>query len=234
MVVIQFTLKLYSSYYKEWLFYFFVIISNRLFSLLIIFLYVSLSFLNSKVIVSYEQTNLIPDKSSIMKTTDCISSMITSVFMRFNNDCSNNISDTINNNSNNTVNTKNIDPFSFGIDNKNSNTSSAITEINDDGLIKNDSLLSLDNPSSFTKSLQLDQNLSLVNSSSSLQSISSKTKSDNSLNNIDELKNILDKNKHGKEIFECFSRAIAFLNSLPDSAIIKCTKSHNSFIALTN
>lgn len=123
----------------------------------------------------------------------------------------------------------NNNPFSMGIDSKNNDTS-LNSAINGDTLIKSDPALSLDNPSSFAKSLQLDQNLSLVNSSSSLQSVDSKVKSDISSNTNDQIKNLLDKNKHGKEIFECFNRAIASLNSLPDSAIIKCTKNHNSFI----
>ncbi|MGN6351628.1 MAG: hypothetical protein ACTHJ7_08740 [Candidatus Nitrosocosmicus sp.] len=182
--------------------------------------------MGSKITISYEQTNLIPDKSSITKTTDCIDSIITSIFMRFNSDCSNNISELGNKSSNSTMNT---DLLSIGIDSKNNGTS-LNSAINGDTLVKSDPALSLDNPSSFAKSLQLDQNLSLVNSSSSLQSVDSKLKSDISSNTNDQIKNLLDKNKHGKEIFECFNRAIASLNSLPDSAIIKCAKNHNSFI----
>jgi hypothetical protein len=155
--------------------------------------------------------------------------------MRFNSDCSSNISDPNNNRSNTTINEKNTEllssnnnPFSNGVDNRNNNTS-LISEIFGDGLAKNYSALSLDDPSSFAKSLHLGQNLSLVNSSSSLQSVDTKVKSDSSINTSDEMKNLLDKNKHGKEIVGCFNRAVASLNSLPDSAIIKCAKNHNSF-----
>ncbi|MGN6348014.1 MAG: hypothetical protein ACTHME_09975 [Candidatus Nitrosocosmicus sp.] len=203
-----------------------MIISNRSIFFSLVFLLATISFLGSKITISYEQTNLIPDKSSITKTTDCIDSIITSIFMRFNSDCSNNISELGNKSSNSTMNT---DLLSIGIDSKNNGTS-LNSAINGDTLVKSDPALSLDNPSSFAKSLQLDQNLSLVNSSSSLQSVDSKLKSDISSNTNDQIKNLLDKNKHGKEIFECFNRAIASLNSLPDSAIIKCAKNHNSFI----
>ena len=201
----------------------------------IVFIFITLSFSNSKIIISYEQTNLIPDKSSIIKTTDCINSMMTSIFMRFNSDCSSNISDPTNNRSNSTINEKNTDllssnnnPFSNGADNRNNNTS-LISELLGDSLAKNSSSPSLEDPSSFAKSLQFDQNLSLVNSSSSLQSVDSKVKSDGSSNTSDEMKNLLEKNKHGKEIVKCFNRAVASLNSLPDSAIIKCAKNHNIF-----
>jgi hypothetical protein len=210
-----------------------VIISNRSIFFSLVFLFATISFLGSKITISYEQTNLIPDKSSITKTTDCINSIITSIFMHFNSDCSNNISELGNKSSNSTMNTdllsSNNNPFSIGIDSKNNDTS-LNSAIDGDTLVKSDPALSLDNPSSFAKSLQLDQNLSLVNSSSSLQSVDSKVKSDISSNTNDQMKNLLDKNKHGKEISECFNRAIASLNSLPDSAIIKCAKNHNSFI----
>lgn len=210
-----------------------MIISNRGIFFSLVFLLATISFLGSKITISYEQTNLIPDKSSITKTTDCIDSIITSIFMRFNSDCSNNISEPGNKSSNSTMNTdllsSNNNPFTMGIDSKNNDTS-LNSAINGDTLVKSDPALSLDNPSSFAKSLQLDQNLSLVNSSSSLQSVDSKVKSDISSNTNDQIKNLLDKNKHGKEIFDCFNRAIASLNSLPDSAIIKCAKNHNSFI----
>jgi len=76
--------------------------------------------------------------------------------------------------------------------------------------------------------LKLNQDLSLVNSSS-LQSIGDKAKSDNSLDDNNKLKNLLDKNRHDKEIFECFNRAIISISSLPDSAIIKCAKDYDSF-----
>ena len=40
----------------------------------------------------------------------------------------------------------------------------------------------------------------------------------------------VDKNKHGKEIFECFNRAVISISSLLDSAIIKCAKDYNKLL----
>ena len=196
--------------------------------LTIIFLFLTLIFLNStKVLISHGQTNLVPDKSSIIKTTDCISSMITGVFMKINSDCSDNFLDIKNNNSSNSNLSNSNDSLSNEIENNNNKTFASST-VNNGSLKKDDYSLSLEHPSSFTPSLKLDQDLSLVNSSS-LQSIGDKAKSDNSLDDNNKLKNLLDKNRHGKEIFECFNRAIISISSLPDSAIIKCAKDYNSF-----
>ena len=55
-----------------------------------VFLFTTLIFLYpTKFITSYGQTSFIPDKLAIAKTTDCINSMITSVFMGSSSDCSN-------------------------------------------------------------------------------------------------------------------------------------------------
>jgi hypothetical protein len=199
--------------------------SNSYFTIIILFLTL-ISLTSTKVLISQGQTNLVPDKSAIIKTTDCISNMITGVFMRANSDCSDNLLDAKNNNSSNSnlSNSKDSLPNEF----ENNNNKTFTSPIINNDLKKDDDSLSLENPSSFTQSLKLTQDLSLVNSSS-LQSIGDKVKSDNSLDDNNKLKSLLDKNKHGKEIFECFDRAIISISSLPDSAIIKCAKDYNSF-----
>jgi hypothetical protein len=200
--------------------------SNSYFTIILLFL--TLIFLNSiNVLISQGQTNLVPDKSSIIKTTDCISNMITGVFMHINSDCSDNLLDIKNNNSSNSNLTNSNDSLSNGIEN-NINKTFTSSVINNRDLKKDDYSLSLENPSSFTQSVKLNQDLPLVNSSS-LQSIGDKIKSDNSLDDNNKLKNLLDKNRHGKEIFECFNRAVISISSLPDSAIIKCAKDYDSF-----
>jgi hypothetical protein len=199
--------------------------SNSYFTIIFLFLTL-ISLTSTKVLISQGQTNLVPDKSAIIKTTDCISNMITGVFMRANSDCSDNLLDAKNNNSSNSnlSNSKDSLPNEF----ENNNNKTFTSPIINNDLKKDDDSLSLENPSSFTQSLKLTQDLSLVNSSS-LQSIGDKVKSDNSLDDNNKLKSLLDKNKHGKEIFECFDRAIISISSLPDSAIIKCAKDYNSF-----
>ncbi len=196
--------------------------SNRYFT--IIFLFLTLILLNStKVLISQGQTNLVPDKSSIIKSTDCISNMITGVFMRINSNCNDNLLDIKNNNNSNSNVLDGNDSLSNEIGNIDNKTF-ASSAINNKDLKKGD----LENPSSFAQSFNHIKDLSLVNSSS-LQSIGDKVKSDNSLDDNNKLKNILDKNRHGKEIFDCFNRAVNSISSLPDSAIIKCAKDYNSF-----
>jgi len=108
--------------------------------LTIIFLFLTLIFLNStKVLISHGQTNLVPDKSSIIKTTDCISSIITGVFMKINSDCSDNILDIKNNNSSNSN-----DYLSNEIENNN-NKIFASSTVNNGSLKKDDYSLSLEN-----------------------------------------------------------------------------------------
>ena len=200
--------------------------SNSYFTIIFLFLTL-ISLTSTKVLISHGQTNLVPDKSAIIKTTDCISNMITGVFMRANSDCSDNLLDAKNNNSSNSNLSNSKDSLPNEIENNNNKTFTS-SIINNGDLKKDDDSLSLENPSSFTQSLKLTQDLSLVNSSS-LQSIGDKVKSDNSLDDNNKLKSLLDKNKHGKEIFECFNRAVISISSLPDSAIIKCAKDYNSF-----
>jgi hypothetical protein len=149
--------------------------------------------------------------------------MITGVFMRINSDCNDNLLDIKNNNISNSNVLDGNDSLSNEFGN-NDNKTFASSTINNKDLKKGD----LDNPSSFTQSFNLIKDLSLVNSSS-LQSIGDKVKSDNSLDDNNKLKNILDKNRNGKEIFECFNRAVKSILSLPDLAIIKCVKNYNSF-----
>ena len=50
-----------------------------------------------------DKHSFIPDKSSITKTTDCINSMITSVFMGSSSDCSNDNSNKVNSTSKNNL-----------------------------------------------------------------------------------------------------------------------------------
>jgi uncharacterized protein with von Willebrand factor type A (vWA) domain len=154
--------------------------------------------------------------------------MITGVFMRVNSDCSTNLLDEKNNNSSNSNLSNSNVTLSNEIENNNKNKTFTSSIINNGNLKEDDYSLSSENPSSFTQSLKLSQDLSLVNSSS-LQSIGDKVKNDNSLDDNNKLKNLLDKNKHGKEILECFNRAVIAISSLPDSAIIKCVKDYDSF-----
>jgi hypothetical protein len=202
-------------------------VSKKAGSFAIVFLFTTLVFLYpAKFIISYGQTSFIPDKLSITKTTDCINSMITSVFMGSSSDCSNDNSNKINSTSKNNLSAAKDSLFD-GSQNDNNNTFDSPTV--DSSNVKSGPSPSLDNPSTFTESLKQNQGLSLANTSS-LQSMPSKTKSDNSLDPNNDLGNLLDKkNKHGKEIFDCFNRAIVSTNYLPDSAIIKCAKDHNSF-----
>jgi hypothetical protein len=190
-----------------------------------IFLFTTLILLYpAKIVNSYGQIHFISDKSSIIKTTDCINSMITSVFMGSNADCSNNNSK-LNFASNNIHSSlSRNDPLNFG--SRNNNTSDFLAMNN--GLVKGGSSPSLDDPSMFTKSLQQDQALSLGNTSS-FYPTDGKTKGGSSPYTNNVIGNLLDKNKHGKEIFACFNRAIVSTNYLSDSAIIKCAKDHSSF-----
>jgi hypothetical protein len=152
--------------------------------------------------------------------------MITSVFMGSSSDCSNDNSNKINSTSKNNLSAAKDSLFN-GSKNDNNNTFDSPTVDSSD--VKSGPSPSLDNPSTFTESLKQNQGLSLANTSS-LQSMPSKTKSDSTLDPNNELRNLLDKkNNHGKEIFDCFNRAIVPTNYLPDSAIIKCAKDHNSF-----
>lgn len=208
-----------------------------------VFLFITLIYLYpAKVFISYGQASSIPDKSSIIKTTDCINNLITGVFMgSVAADCSNNLNkkDSSSKNNFSSINDVNSlrkkDPFTLESQNNNNNNSnSAIPATSLDSvyssLPNSGSSLSLGNPSTIPKSQHQNQDLSLVNASSSLQSMHGKTKSGNSLDVNNELGNLLDKkNKHGKEIFACFNRSIISTNYLPDSAIIKCAKDHNSF-----
>ena len=81
-------------------------VSNRISYFSIIFLFLTLVLLCSpNVIISYEKTNYdTTEKSALMKTTDCINSLITGVFMGSNSgNCGN-----INNNDNNSDNRNSI------------------------------------------------------------------------------------------------------------------------------
>jgi hypothetical protein len=204
-----------------------VTILNNISSFGMIFLFAALILLYpTKIITSYGQIHFISDKSAIMQTTDCINSMITSVFMGSNTDCSNNNSKKMNFTSNDIHPFSKTDPFNFGSQN---NKTSDFLAMNH-GLVKGGSSLSLDDPSMFTKSLQQNQGLSFGNTSSLHPTTTDgKIKGGSSLVSNNDIGNLLDKNKHGKEIFACFNRAIASTNNLADSAIIKCAKDHSSF-----
>lgn len=199
---------------------------NKISSFGLIFLFTTLILIYPvKIVNSYGEKHFISDKSSIIKTTDCINSMITSVFMGSNADCSNNNnSKKLNFASNSVHSLSKNDPLNFG--SQNNNTSDFLAMNN--GLVKGGSSPSLDDPSMFIKSLQQDQGLSLSNTSS-LHPTDGKTKGGSSPYTNNVIGNLLDKNKHGKEIFACFNRAIVSTNYLSDSAIIKCAKDHNSF-----
>jgi hypothetical protein len=190
-----------------------------------IFLFLTLILLYpTKIITSYGQIHFISDKSSILKTTDCINSMITGVFMGSNTDCSNNNSKKMNFTSNDIHPFSKNDPLNFGSQNNNTSDFLAMNH----GLVRDGSPLSLDDPSTFTKSLQQDQGISLGNTSSLHHTVGN-IKGDSSPVTNNDVGNLLDKNKHGKEIFACFNRAIVSTSYLPDSAIIKCAKNHSSF-----
>ena len=177
----------------------------------------------AKVIISYGKTNVISDKSSLMKTTDCINSMMTGVFMGSNADCDNSNSN-LNSTTNDIHSLINNDLLIDGSQNNNTSNFLAMNH----GLSNIGTSPSFNNPSMFTKSLQQDQGLSLGNTSS--LHMDSKPKSSYSPDKNDETGNLLDKkNKHGNEIFACFNRAVVSTSYLPDSAIIKCAKDYSSF-----
>ncbi len=72
------------------MFYFLVYISNTTRTFAIVFLFITLVyFFPSKAIVSYEISNSKPDNSFITKTTDCITSMMTSTIIGTEADCFN-------------------------------------------------------------------------------------------------------------------------------------------------
>ncbi len=208
-------------------------------SFAMVFLFITLIYLYpAKVFISYGQTSPILDKPSIIKTTDCINSMITGVFMGSNTaDCTNNLNkkDSFKNNFSTIDGVASLhkkDPF-FNFQNNNNSNSVIPTSSLDSmysSLLNSGLSSSPNNPLTFPKSQKQNHDLSLVNTSSSLQLIHGKSKSGNSLDVNNELGNLLDKkNKHGKEIFACFNRAIVATNYLSDLAIIKCAKDHNSF-----
>lgn len=205
-------------------------VSNRISYFSIIFLFLALVLLCSpNVIISYEKTDHdTTEKSALMKTTDCINSLITGVFMGSNSgNCGN-----INNNDNNSDNlnsSRNGIPLDFKTQTGQTSDFLAMNH----GLTNVGNTPSLDDPSTYARSLTQSGGIPIDNTSHLHPSIDDKSKdssSSTSSDKNDEVGNLLNKkNKHGNEIFACFNRAIVSTDSLPDSAIIKCAKDYDSF-----
>ncbi len=102
----------------------------------------------------------------------------------------------------------------------------------EDGLANTDSSSSPppDNPPTSTFTQQQNPNLANVTPPSPIESIDSKNNSDQSANEINELRTLVDENNEdGEKISECFHRASVPDAYLADLEIIECAEDHESF-----
>ena len=127
-------------------------------------------------------------------------------------------------------------PFYTEFQNPNDDTSSFPVSSSDtvveDGLANTDSSSSPppDNPPTSTFTQQQNPNLANVTPPSPIESIDSKNNSDQSANEINELRTLVDENNEdGEKISECFHRASVPDAYLADLEIIECAEDHESF-----